>query len=174
MRAVIRRLRALRARHARRARCAIAAAILCAASGAVPVRASAPDVELDRDVMVTMRDGTKLAADIYRPARERRALEGRFPALLMRTPYNKEVRGAAFADYFAARGYVVVVQDVRGRYRSEGRWRPLVDDGNDGYDTGSGSGNRAGRMAGSARSGPHTRGARSTRLRSAERLSSRP
>ena len=53
----------------------------------------------------------------------------------MRTPYNKEVRAAPFARYFASRGYVVVVQDVRGRYRSQGRWRPLSDDGRDGYDT---------------------------------------
>ena len=128
--AVIRRLRGW---HARRALCAIAAAILCIVS--VAVRAGAPDVELEPHVMIAMRDGTKLATDIYRPAREGRAIEGRFPALLMRTPYNKEVRGAAFGNYFAARGYVVVVQDVRGRYRSEGRWRPLVDDGNDGYDT---------------------------------------
>jgi uncharacterized protein len=82
-----------------------------------------------------MRDGVKLAADIYRPARAGRPLEGRFAALLMRTPYNKEVRAGAFANYFAAHGYVVVVEDVRGRYKSEGHWRPLYDDGRDGYDT---------------------------------------
>ncbi len=60
---------------------------------------------------------------------------GKFPAILMRTPYNKTVRAPAFAPYFASRGYVVVVQDVRGRYKSEGHWRPLVDDGADGSDT---------------------------------------
>jgi uncharacterized protein len=88
-----------------------------------------------KDVMVPMRDGVSLATDLYRPAHGGKPLDGRFPALLMRTPYNKEVRAAAFADYFAARGYVVVVQDVRGRYKSQGRWRPLYDDGHDGYDT---------------------------------------
>ena len=85
--------------------------------------------------MVPMHDGVSLATDLYRPAHGGKPLDGRFPALLMRTPYNKEVRAAAFADYFAARGYVVVVQDVRGRYKSQGRWRPLYDDGHDGYDT---------------------------------------
>ncbi len=95
-----------------------------------------PDrVALTADVMVPMRDGLHLATDIYRPAENGAALEGKFPALLMRTPYNKTLRGAAFAGYFAAHGYVVVVQDVRGRYKSEGHWRPLVDDGADGFDT---------------------------------------
>jgi uncharacterized protein len=93
------------------------------------------DVALTPDVMVAMRDGVKLATDLYRPARGGKALEGRFPTLLMRTPYNKQVRAVPFAGYFAARGYVVVVQDVRGRYKSEGAWRPLRDDGHDGYDT---------------------------------------
>ena len=93
------------------------------------------DVALAVDVMIPMRDGARLAADVYRPARDGVPIEGRFPALLMRTPYNKEVRAAPFARYFASRGYVVVVQDVRGRYRSQGRWRPLSDDGRDGYDT---------------------------------------
>jgi len=100
------------------------------------VAAETPDdVALTVNVMIPMRDGAALAADVYRPARDRVPIEGRFPALLMRTPYNKEVRAAPFARYFASRGYVVVVQDVRGRYRSQGRWRPLSDDGRDGYDT---------------------------------------
>ena len=85
--------------------------------------------------MVAMRDGTQLAADIYLPAQDGKARSGRFPALLMRTPYNKEVRATPFARYFAARGYVVVIQDVRARYKSQGHWRPWYDDGRDGYDT---------------------------------------
>jgi len=100
------------------------------------VRAATPDdVALARDLMIPMRDGVKLAADVYRPARSGVPIEGRFPALLMRTPYDKEVRAAPFAQYFASRGYVVVVQDVRARYKSQGHWRPLYDDGVDGYDT---------------------------------------
>jgi uncharacterized protein len=93
------------------------------------------DVAMTRDVMIAMRDGVRLAADVYRPAAAGVPADGRFPALLMRTPYSKSVRAPAFADYFATRGYVVVVEDVRGRYQSEGHWRPLYDDGADGYDT---------------------------------------
>ena len=85
--------------------------------------------------MVAMRDGVKLAADVYRPAKDGAPVPGRFPALMMRTPYDKGVRAPAFAPYFASRGYVVIVQDVRGRYHSEGRWRMLRDDPKDGFDT---------------------------------------
>jgi putative CocE/NonD family hydrolase len=80
-----------------------------------------------------MRDGTRLALDLYRPARDGRPLPGRFPTLLARTPYNKNGT-ASEARWFAARGYAVVVNDVRGRYASEGNWRMLVDDPADGYD----------------------------------------
>lgn len=92
-------------------------------------------VVLASDVMVKMRDGVTLATDIYRPAGNGVPVEGKFPTLLMRTPYNKTVRAPAFAPYFTSHGYVVVVQDVRGRYKSEGRWRPLLDDAADGFDT---------------------------------------
>jgi len=106
---------------------------------AAEVAAPAPDasgnVEFRSDVMVPMRDGIQLAADIFLPAQEGKARSGRFPALLMRTPYGKDVRVAPFGRYFAAQGYVVVVQDVRGRYKSQGHWRPWYDDGRDGYDT---------------------------------------
>jgi uncharacterized protein len=94
-----------------------------------------------RDVAAEMRDGTILRADIYRPRGR-----GECPALVCRTPYGK--RGEAFgADYegvargLAARGYVVVVQDVRGRYASGGEYRWLYGPGSaddhaaDGYDT---------------------------------------
>ncbi|HYA22633.1 MAG TPA: CocE/NonD family hydrolase [Terriglobales bacterium] len=87
-----------------------------------------------KNVMVTMRDGVKLAADIYRPARNGEPVEGRFPVILLRTPYNKD--GAApLANAFVPHGYAVVLQDVRGRYNSEGHWRPHIDDPNDGFDT---------------------------------------
>jgi uncharacterized protein len=114
------------------------ATLLCLALPAAALAAGeAPqfEVALTRDVMVPMRDGVNLAADLYQPAHGGKAAGGRFPALLMRTPYNKELRAASFANYFASRGYVVVVQDVRARYKSQGHWRPLYDDGHDGYDT---------------------------------------
>jgi uncharacterized protein len=93
------------------------------------------DTALTPDVMVQMRDGIKLATNLYRPASKGTPVKGKFPVILMRTPYNKDLRATAFADYFVAHGYVVVVQDVRGRYHSEGHWRMLQDDLNDGFDT---------------------------------------
>jgi uncharacterized protein len=86
-----------------------------------------------RDVMVPMRDGITLATDVYLPTTNGAVVSTRVPAILERTPYNKE--GAATASYFVPRGYAVVVQDVRGRYKSGGRWRPITDDPNDGADT---------------------------------------
>ncbi len=92
------------------------------------------DIAAMKSVMVTMRDGVRLSTDVYQPARDGHPVEGKFPVLLERTPYNKE-RLAASANYFVPRGYVVVLQDVRGRYQSEGRWVPIRDDPNDGFDT---------------------------------------
>jgi hypothetical protein len=76
-----------------------------------------------------MRDGTILRADIYRPKQA-----GRYPVLLQRTPYNK-VNGGGFGYRAAAAGYVVIVQDVRGRYTSDGEWYTFKYESNDGYDT---------------------------------------
>jgi len=87
-----------------------------------------------RNVMVTMRDGVKLAADIYRPTQNGQPIDNKFPVILVRTPYNKD-DAAAIASSFVPHGYVVVLQDVRGRYKSEGHWYPLIDDPNDGFDT---------------------------------------
>jgi putative CocE/NonD family hydrolase len=87
-----------------------------------------------KNVMVSMRDGVKLAADIYRPARNGEPADGKFPVILLRTPYNK-ANSTELATVFVPRGYVLVAQDVRGRYSSEGHWRPHVDDPNDGSDT---------------------------------------
>jgi len=92
------------------------------------------EVAATRNVMVAMRDGVKLATDIYRPAKGGAPAPGKFPVVLERTPYNKEGGGWA-APYLVTRGYVVVLQDVRGRYQSEGRWVPIRDDPNDGFDT---------------------------------------
>jgi uncharacterized protein len=102
-----------------------------------PARAVAvpPTVVIDKDVMVAARDGVKLATDIYRPARDGQPTPGRFPVIVERTPYDKEGGGNIRRGiFFAERGYVVVFQDVRGRFKSEGRWWMLVDDDSDGYD----------------------------------------
>jgi putative CocE/NonD family hydrolase len=76
-----------------------------------------------------MRDGTKLSADVYRPK-----AEGKFPVLVERDAYDR--RGSAdLGVRGATHGYVVVLQDVRGRHESEGEWNPLKHDADDGYDT---------------------------------------
>src|SRR6266849_1121189 len=87
------------------------------------------EVTMERGVTATMRDGVILRADIYRPK-----ADGQFPVLLQRTPYNK-TGGAAFAFKTAATGYVVIIQDVRGRYDSDGDWYTFKHEANDGYDT---------------------------------------
>ncbi|HLJ94705.1 MAG TPA: CocE/NonD family hydrolase [Gemmataceae bacterium] len=91
------------------------------------------EVVVEKDRHVSMRDGTRLALDLYLPAQNGKPLSGKHPTLLARTPYNKNGL-AAESRWFAARGYAVVVNDVRGRYASEGNWRMLLDDPNDGYD----------------------------------------
>ncbi len=91
------------------------------------------DVVVTKNVMVPMRDGVKLAADLYQPARDGKPVSGKFPALLTRTPYDKTGVGGD-GRYYAQRGYVVVANDVRGRYASEGAWRLIADDANDGFD----------------------------------------
>src|SRR5262249_36655909 len=87
-----------------------------------------------RNVMVVMRDGVKLATDVYLPPRSGGVASGRFAAIVERTPYNKNDVSPTLIEYFVSRGYAVVLQDVRGRYGSEGRWRPIKDDGPDGAD----------------------------------------
>jgi len=86
-------------------------------------------VTVEHNATAVMRDGTKLRADIYRPK-----AEGKFPVLLVRTPYDK-TQEMEFGVKAAARGYVVVAQDVRGRFQSEGDWYPFKNESQDGYDT---------------------------------------
>ena len=90
-------------------------------------------VLVERDVPATMRDGATLMSNVYRPADG-----GPYPVLLARLPYGKDLTlGASVLDPVkaAGAGYVVVVQDVRGRYRSEGKFTPFVREYEDGYDT---------------------------------------
>ncbi len=79
--------------------------------------------------MVRMRDGTALATDVYLPSGT-----GKFPVLVCRTPYGKAgVHGDAV--YLAKRGYVVLAQDCRGRFASQGRFYGFINEGPDSYDT---------------------------------------
>ncbi|MFW6174842.1 MAG: CocE/NonD family hydrolase, partial [Chloroflexota bacterium] len=89
---------------------------------------------VEMDVPAPMRDGTRLYADIYRPEGD-----GPFPALLQRTPYDKRQIGAPSRPLNVrlaiARGFAVVIQDVRGRFASEGAFHTFVNEADDGYDT---------------------------------------
>ena len=87
------------------------------------------EVAFERNLPAKMRDGVTLRADIYRPK-----ADGKFPVLLQRTPYDK-TNSSGFGWRAAARGYVVVIQDVRGRFTSEGDFYTFKNEINDGYDT---------------------------------------
>jgi putative CocE/NonD family hydrolase len=123
----------------RNARLVVAALVLV--SGGVRVSADvdsaladtaelAPIVE--RDIAIAMRDGTILRGDVYRPA-----VEGRRPVLVYRTPYGKQNAAQDYQIHLAAvrRGYAVLLQDVRGRYESDGVFDPYRQEGRDGFDT---------------------------------------
>jgi uncharacterized protein len=93
------------------------------------------NVAIEFDLAAEMRDGTVLRADVYRPVDP-----GPWPTLLVRTPYDKtDIVESLYHGLdpaaVAGEGFVVVVQDARGRGASEGSWRPLVHDAADGVDT---------------------------------------
>ncbi|HEV2720011.1 MAG TPA: CocE/NonD family hydrolase, partial [Thermoanaerobaculia bacterium] len=92
------------------------------------------DIVVSKNVMVPMRDGVHLATDIYRPARGGVAVDGKFPVIMERTPYDK-ANVEWLSREFVKDGYIVIGQDTRGRYHSEGRWRFMPDDVNDAFDT---------------------------------------
>jgi putative CocE/NonD family hydrolase len=87
------------------------------------------EITVIRNVEAKMRDGVTLRADVYRPK-----AEGKYPVLLVRTPYDKR-NETNFGMKGAARGYVVIAQDVRGRFESEGEWYTFRNEPADGYDT---------------------------------------
>ena len=98
--------------------------------GQAPAAAQAPGaIAVEKNVAMKTRDGVTLRADIYHPA-----AEGKYPVLLTRTPYNKDSM-SPIGFKGAGRGFIVVVQDVRGRYNSEGEWYTFKNEINDGYDT---------------------------------------
>ena len=91
-------------------------------------------IVIDKDVPVPMRDGSVLRADVYRPA-----TPGKYPVILQRTPYNKNLLAGVvlMLDVVrtASEGYAVVIQDTRGRYASDGEFYAFRDDISDGYDS---------------------------------------
>ena len=95
------------------------------------------DVVVSLDLMVPMRDGVRLATDVYRPAKDGEPLSGAFPVVLQRTPYGKhdpELRRRT-SEFWVRRGYAAVVQDCRGCHGSEGELYFLAQEAEDGHDT---------------------------------------
>ncbi|HEX4321514.1 MAG TPA: CocE/NonD family hydrolase [Acidobacteriaceae bacterium] len=109
----------------------LAVIAMCAASG---LAQTGSDSTIERNVPMQTRDGVTLRADIYRPGKDGIASEGKFPVLLQRTPYNKD-GGNDFGRLASSHGFLVVIQDVRGRYSSDGEWYTFKHEGEDGYDT---------------------------------------
>ena len=86
-------------------------------------------VTIQPGVSVKMRDGVSLVADIYRPVSDEK-----FPVILSRTPYNR-TGDPRMANELASHGYIVVLQDARGRFASGGEFYPFRNESADGYDT---------------------------------------
>jgi len=120
--------------------------IFFAASQALAQRSSAPDdsakyappspkftIDVRKNIMVPMRDGVRLATDVYLPV----GAGEKLPVILIRAPYNKETyrRGTVPATFFAGQGYAAIVQDTRGKFQSEGTYSVQMADADDGYDT---------------------------------------
>lgn len=112
------------------------ALVLIPAASIVISGQDAPNSEthfvLEKNVPVPMRDGVVLRADVMRPPEA-----DKFPVLVYRTPYGKDAAQQEYTTFkhAAERGYAVVIQDVRGRYHSDGDFRPYENEGPDGYDT---------------------------------------
>ena len=98
--------------------------------------ATVAGVRIERDVPVPMSDGVRLFADVYLP--DGPGVEGPFPVVLIRMPYGKQEAYCympSHGKYWAKRGYACVIQDVRGRWGSEGVYEPFVNEAKDGYET---------------------------------------
>ena len=116
---------------------AICAVLMSPAFGSQAPSYSWPEpkfkVRIEKSVKIPMRDGVRLSTDLYFPLGE----DGKVPVILIRTPYNKAPYNdqKSVAHQFAGQGYVVAVQDTRGRYTSEGEYTAFAGDVTDGYDT---------------------------------------
>ena len=104
----------------------------CTPGAESPGPSAADTMSVEYDVAIPMRDGVVLRADVYRPAGD-----GPFPVLVYRTPYGKHEAVESYQTHASAveRGYAVVLQDVRGRYASDGIFEPYHNEGRDGFDT---------------------------------------
>lgn len=94
------------------------------------VSAKTHDFTIKTDVLTLMRDGVKLAMDLIIPNGD-----GPFPVILERTPYDKSSSRNPSTENYARAGYVVALQDCRGRFNSDGHFDPFRQEHNDGFDT---------------------------------------
>ncbi|MCI0335160.1 MAG: CocE/NonD family hydrolase, partial [Planctomycetes bacterium] len=105
--------------------------LLCLFVAAISADEQAPSTySFKPDVTVPMRDGAQLAANIFLPQGD-----GPWPAIVIRTPYGKQDEKWPGGEELARKGYVTVVQDCRGRGKSEGVWEPFLNEARDGFDT---------------------------------------
>ena len=104
----------------------------CSFSAAQPTNAPQLPSVVETNVAIPMRDGVVLRADVLR-----RTVSSKLPVLVYRTPYGKDAAEKEYTTFQHAveRGYAVVIVDVRGRYHSDGEFRPYENEGRDGYDT---------------------------------------
>jgi predicted acyl esterase len=104
---------------------------LCFWVSLLPAQTARPKSATDlRDIAVPMRDGVRLAADVFLPA-----ISGRWPTVLVRTPYSRHALSIRGYRYFVQRGYALVVEDLRGRYGSQGNFGLVPQEAPDGSDT---------------------------------------
>src|SRR3569833_1237111 len=127
----------------------ISALLLGVFGRARAARPPAFEVVLESNHRVSLRDGVHLATDVYRPARSGKAVAGRFPVILERTPYGRNVTyfraitagnptprsRAEVAEYYVRHGYIVIFQDCRGCHDSEGTFVKYLNEAYDGFDT---------------------------------------
>jgi putative CocE/NonD family hydrolase len=114
--------------------CGVLASVVAlhSARAQAPIRYDA--VLADSNLMIPVRDGAHMSTRLYRPATNGVPVQGRFPILLQRTPYDLNT-SSRDAEFFARHGYVVALQNIRGRYRSEGKFLKVQPaDATDGYD----------------------------------------
>ena len=118
--------------HARRSVSVVMAVLLLVVAAWSLTAQDLPQILIDHHRAIPMRDGVTLYADVYRPARE-----GRYPTVVVRTPYGVQREGAGSHDrlvQLGRMGYAVVNVDTRGRFESDGIWDPFRTEGKDGYD----------------------------------------
>jgi len=118
----------MRARAIRRMAAASLVMVVAHLQALTAQRGAAALAPTQANVMIPMRDGTPLGADVYLPAGQ-----GPFPVLLTITPYGKNSSGRGAATQ-VARGYAVVAVDSRGLRASKGKWEPYIHEAQDGYD----------------------------------------